>query len=417
MIDQEFLRKEIYATPFQGNTLVYAPLTRHVALYEGEVSLEDVDPEWLAVAVNPVNVPDFVIKNGFVYDAEKIRLRLNITSRCNLGCKYCSVNASACGSDMPMSVALAAVRELIARGKLLGSKKLEITFSGGEPTLLLDCIQEIVRFARTEVAGAGMELSLKILSNGFFPKQKVALLADLFQEIQISWDGDGDENPRYRSHPEIARQVWANVVDLLSIKKQVSVITVVSVENYLHLRKIVDQLYTVGVRHMFLALEDSLGRSTQRNAVLDYGRLAEIYLDLWREYRARGIEINLTGTDVHSISPFPCSVPMPNYSVAPNGTVSACTIAFNDFSERARLFQIGVLTDDRLDLDHEGMLAVRKYNVLNMDGCHECFAKWHCRGGCPFSRQRCWPDPLVSGRCGLIRTVVAEKVYAMVCDE
>jgi uncharacterized protein len=318
---------------------------------------------------------------------------------------------------MPMSVALAAVRELIARGKLLGSKKLEITFSGGEPTLLLDCIQEIVRFARTEVAGAGMELSLKILSNGFFPKQKVALLADLFQEIQISWDGDGDENPRYRSHPEIARQVWANVVDLLSIKKQVSVITVVSVENYLHLRKIVDQLYTVGVRHMFLALEDSLGRSTQRNAVLDYGRLAEIYLDLWREYRARGIEINLTGTDVHSISPFPCSVPMPNYSVAPNGTVSACTIAFNDFSERARLFQIGVLTDDRLDLDHEGMLAVRKYNVLNMDGCHECFAKWHCRGGCPFSRQRCWPDPLVSGRCGLIRTVVAEKVYAMVCDE
>jgi hypothetical protein len=63
MIDQEFLRKEIYATPFQGNTLVYAPLTRHVALYEGEVSLEDVDPEWLAVAVNPVNVPDFVIKN------------------------------------------------------------------------------------------------------------------------------------------------------------------------------------------------------------------------------------------------------------------------------------------------------------------------------------------------------------------
>jgi uncharacterized protein len=416
-MDQGLLQREVYAVPFRTNTLVYAPLTRRVALYEGTIGLEEVDPEWLAAATDPTNVPTFIEEKGFAYDTEKIRLRLNITSRCNLACKYCSVSASSQGYDMPISTAIAAVKEFVARGKQLNSKELEIVFSGGEPTLRLDYIEEVIRVAQKEIADGVLKLSPRILTNGLFSPQQIAPMSKLFREIQISWDGDGDDNPRYGSRPSIAQHVWENLLALLSANMPISVLTVVSAENYLHLPQIVEKLYDAGVRHMFLALEDSLGRATGRNAVLDYGRLAEIYLGIWRNYQAKGLEINLTGTDVHSISPFPCSVPVPNYSVAPDGTISACTIAFNDPSEHAKLFQIGNLSNDRLTLNSEHMLSVRKYSVLNMEGCSQCFAKWHCRGGCPYSRQREWPAPLNSERCDLVRTIIAEKVYATMCSE
>jgi radical SAM protein with 4Fe4S-binding SPASM domain len=318
---------------------------------------------------------------------------------------------------MPLSIALVAVKEFVARGEQLNSKELEIVFSGGEPTLRLDYIEKVIQAAQKEIAGRALKLSPRILTNGLFSSQQIAQISKLFREIQISWDGDGDDNPRYGSRPSIARHVWENLLALLNANVPVSVLTVVSAENYLYLPQIVEKLYDAGVLHIFLALEDSLGRATERNAVLDHNRLAEIYLDIWRTYQTKGVEINLTGTDVHSVSPFPCSVPVPNYSVAANGTISACTIAFNDPSEHAKLFQIGNLSNDHLTLDSKRMLSVRRYSVLNMEGCSQCFAKWHCRGGCPYSRQREWPAPFNSERCSLMRTIIAEKVYSTMCEE
>jgi radical SAM protein with 4Fe4S-binding SPASM domain len=412
-MDQKLLQREVYAVPFRADTLVYAPLTRCVALYEGAVGLEEIDPEWFATATDPTNVPAFIEEKGFAYDSKKIRLRLNITSRCNLACSYCSVSASSQGCDMPISTAIAAVKEFVVYGNRLGSRELEIVFSGGEPTLRLDYIAEVIQSAQKEPADGALKLSPRILSNGLFSPWQIVPMSKLFQEVQVSWDGDSGNNPRYGSRPSIAQHVWENLLALLRANIPVSVLTVVSGENYLYLPQIVENLYDAGVRHIFLALEDSLGRATGRKVVLNHDQLAEIYLGIWHEYKKKGVEINLTGTDVHSISSFPCSVPVPNYSVAPDGKISACTIAFNDPSERAELFQIGNLSNGRLVLDSERMLSVRKFNVLNMEGCSKCFAKWHCRGGCPYSRQREWPAPLNSERCGLVRTILAEKIYEM----
>lgn len=414
-MDQNFLRKEVYAVPDEANTLVYAPLTRHVALFEGAISLDEIDPEWLAAATDPANVPAFIEERGFVYDTEKIRLRLNVTPRCNLMCGYCSVRALPVGIDMPMEIALAAIRQFIHYGQELGAHELEVVFSGGEPSLRLDSIEQMIQFARQAIAPTGLKLSCRILTNGLFSEQLVPKMKNLFQEVQISWDGNVPNHPRYGSDDRIPRLVWANLLALLATGVPISVLTVVSPENQADLRVIVRELYEAGVRYIFLALEDGLGRSSERNSALDYVQLTRVYLNLWHEYQAAGMEINLTGTDVHSISPFPCSVPIPNYSVAPDGNISACTIAFNDRSERAAPFHLGTVGPDGLVLDQAQILSVRQYSVLNMDDCESCFAKWHCRGCCPYSSQRRWPDTLPDERCQLVRTVVAEKIRTIAC--
>lgn len=48
--------------------------------------------------------------------------------------------------------------------------------------------------------------------------------------------------------------------------------------------------------------------------------------------------------------------------------------------------------------------------ILNIPGCNNCFAKWHCRGGCPYSKRGEYFTSLSPERCAMIRKIVALKL-------
>jgi len=416
MITKKLLEQEVFSIKMESSTLIYAPLTRYFTLYDGLVTLSDVETEWLQEAMNPANVPAFIHDKGFVYDQEKIRLRLNITNNCNLRCSYCSVNAGMGAKDMPEDVARNTMRYFSDIAKRNGAKELEVVFSGGEPTLRIPLIEQVILLGETELKGSGVRLSPRLLTNGVFSIKNFTSLTALIKEVQVSWDGFLNKNLRYGLNSKIANEVWDNIGFLVSQGIQVSILIVVSAENYLHIRGIVDQIYDYGVRNIFLSLEENLGRASGRITGIDYMQLGKIYIDIWKDYRARGVDINLTGTDVHSVSPFPCSVPIPNYSVAPDGTVSACTITFNDSDELADVFKIGSVREQGIFLDNNAIDRVREFHILNIKECSKCFAKWHCRGGCIYAKHGDWFKSLPADRCKMVQNVVQEKLIAVISE-
>jgi radical SAM protein with 4Fe4S-binding SPASM domain len=178
---------------------------------------------------------------------------------------------------------------------------------------------------------------------------------------------------------------------------------------------VVDQLYKCGVRYIFLSLKESLGRSLQKDLQVDFSKLGDVYFELWKHYRSLGVDINLTGTDIHSVSLFPCSVPIPNYSVSPDGEISACTVSFNDDSQNRDIFKIGEIDNGNILIDSIAIKKVREFNILNISGCATCFAKWHCRGGCIYAKNGEWFNSLALERCEMVRNVVARKLLFTIC--
>ncbi len=417
MLDERLLREEVYAIHLDGQTLFYAPLTRFFTVYDGIITLEDVDEEWLKEASDMKNVPDFIRNKGFVFDKEKIRLRLNITTGCNLECRYCSVRAdSGPVTDMPEVIAKNAIDGFCKFAEETGAKFLEIVYSGGEPTLRTPFIEKTIAYARSRL-GAKTELIPRLLTNGLFSRKKFTRIIGDMKEVQVSWDGFGDKNLRYGGNAQIARRVWGNIGFLLENNVPMSVLVVVSESNSGHLREIVDEMYTYGVKHIFLSLKENLGRALGGKSTVDYAALGKAYFELWKDYRAKGMDINLTGTDIHSVSPFPCSVPIPNYSVSPDGTISACTISFNDKSAFAKSFEIGMVTDRGVTIRDESVESVRQFHVLNMPGCATCFAKWHCRGGCVYSKNGDWFSSFPVDRCAMIRDIIAHKLHTIITEQ
>ncbi len=418
MFSNKFLRQEVYCIPLDsGNTLIYAPLTRFFAIYEGAVAKADIIRDIPAEAISPKEIPEFVRKRGFVLDSSKIRLRLNVTSECNLHCSYCSVNANnflVSVKNMPDSVAFAAV-DFFTERTLKEKKDLEIVFSGGEPTLKLGQIEKIIQFALNKMKDRPKRVSFRLITNGIFSWSKMEPIVHLFREIQVSWDGVFPNHPRYgKKYLSMNNKVMQNIRRLLNAGLPVSVLVVVTEQNYRILRDIVDTLYKVGVRHIFLALKDSLGRSKSQEFNVDEKVLSTLYLELWKYYRDIDVNINLGGTDIHSISPFPCSIPAPNYSISPNGAISSCTTTFNDNSEYVNDFRIGFVDNYAVNLDNKAISRMKKFNVQNIPECLNCFAKWHCRGGCIYSKQGNWFSPLRSSTCSLLRSIIVGKILTII---
>jgi len=412
VLSNELLDKEIFFIPIENGTLVYAPLTRSFCVYDGPVSREDLEGEyfWVSEAVDIKNVPEFVAQKGFEYDRDKVRLRLNLTSSCNLNCRYCSVGATNHSvQNMPLDLVVSSVDNFVDFAKQSKAKCLELTFSGGEPTLQMDSIKAAINRAEERLKDSQIQLVTKLITNGVWDQDRFEEIVGLFNGIQISWDGFLEDNPRYSDRIGLEKKVWDNIGYLVERGVVVNILSVISKYNQYCIRQIVDDLYErYGVVNIFLSLQDNLGRTKQQERQLDYTEIGREYIELWKHYRAQGIDIGLTGTNIHAISAFPCSVATPNYSIGPDGQISACTIAFNDNSELSRFFTIGKIENDGFVLDQAKIDTLRKIHVLNIPGCEDCFAKWHCRGQCPYS------DRPPEERCQMTREILKQKLLWLI---
>lgn len=417
MLSESLLKKEVFLIrDGERNVIIYAPLTRFFCFYDEIISFKEIDSGWLEEATSIYNVPDFILNKGFIFDKDKIRLRLNITSSCNLGCDFCSVKAFKDGMNMSESLAFKTVSYFINFAELNKAKELEVVFSGGEPTLMIHLIKKIIDFSKEALFDKNIKLIIKILTNGLFSQDDFLSILNDVNDVQISWDGLSGGSLRYKGNKETLKKVWENIGFLSKQPISLNILSVVSEVNFMDIEEIVDDLYqTFGLENIFLSLKENIGKSKKLD--IDFHLLGERYISLWRRYREKGIEINMTGTDIHSVSAFPCSVPIPNYSVSPEGIISACTITFNSKDKFSKAFEIGRINEDGLILDEEALSEVRNFNVLKIPSCEKCFAKWHCKGGCIYSKKGEWFSSLDEKRCEMTKFIIVEKLKTIINEQ
>ncbi len=49
-------------------------------------------------------------------------------------------------------------------------------------------------------------------------------------------------------------------------------------------------------------------------------------------------------------------------------------------------------------------------DVLSMEECSNCFAKWHCRWWCRYANEEKWLWEIQPNRCDMIRNILADKI-------
>lgn len=319
-------------------------------------------------------------------------LCLHICHDCNLSCKYCFAGKGKYkGKSEYMSeqVALKAVDFLI---KNSGNRNiLEMDFFGGEPLMNLDVVKKTISYAKAEGEKHGKTFLFTLTTNGvLLDDETIKYLNDEMENVVLSLDG--------------RKEVHDGVRQTINGKGSYDVI-VDNIKNFVKARG--DKHYyvrgtftnknidfgndvlaladmgfnSISLEPVVLEEKDELyiGKEMLPDIKKEYRRLAKVYLDR----KARGeklfnffhFNIDIEGGVCLKKRISACGVGNEYFSVTPSGDIFPC----HQFASNPA-YKMGNVFEGKINEEIRGVF--RDANLYTKEKCKDCFAKYHCSGGC-----------------------------------
>ena len=322
-------------------------------------------------------------------------LILAITSRCNLSCRYCYLAATSQGEDMDYDVLDKAL-------SLLGQadqKNCLIQITGGEPTLVPDRIERIIR--TTQAMTWQPRLAIQTNATLLTP-ELIRLLAENHVQVGVSLDGPPEIQERLRGRADATLR---GLVLLEEMGVPFRVTTVVSSENILFL----DQLALLlagfsSCRGLGLDLLVQKGRAVtghlrQATAAKLRQGITALAQTLAGINRHRAHPLRLRELDLLATSrpnrPFCHAATGSSLAVHPDGRLFPCSQTMGEAA-----FSLGTIWQPKPQKETP-LQTIR----LTSHECTACLLQNRCPGDCP-SRLFHDSDNLLA--CTLYRSLEAE---------
>jgi len=318
---------------------------------------------------------------------------LNIIHGCNLRCKYCFADEGEYHGHkgvMTLDTAKKAIDYVIKRSG--PRKNIEIDLFGGEPTMIMDTIKEIVKYARDNEAQWKKNIRFTMTTNATLLNDDMMDFMDKeMGNIILSLDGRKEINDNVR----IKVDGSGSYDDILpNIKKMISKRTkgktffvrgTFTRQNTDFYEDVVSML-NEGFKEISIepvVLEDGHQLSLREE---DLPKIFDNYDKLYNEMAIRKREKNEEFTFYHfniDLQGGPCvykrisgcGAGFEYVAITPQGDVYPC----HQFVGKEE-YKLGSVYDDSFDseLSKEFKMA----HIYNKPKCKECWARFYCSGGC-----------------------------------
>ena len=318
---------------------------------------------------------------------------LNIIHGCNLRCKYCFADEGEYhGHKGVMSVETAkkAIDYVIKRSG--PRKNIEIDLFGGEPTLIMDTIKEIIQYARDNEAKWNKNIRFTMTTNATLLNDEMMEFMDKeMGNIILSLDGRKEVNDKVR----IKVDGSGSYDDILpNIKKMISKRTkgktyyvrgTFTRDNVDFYEDVVSML-NEGFREISIepvVLEDGHPLAIREEDIPEiFDNYDKLYNEMARrkregkdEFTFYHFNIDLQGGPCVYKRLSGCGSGFEYVAITPQGDVYPC----HQFVGKEE-YKLGSVFDDTYDA--ELGKKFKKAHIYNKPKCRECWARFYCSGGC-----------------------------------
>ena len=389
-----------------GNSILYAPRTGFACIVNEDTvgllsDLDDLDEETLNE--NQRRVLDFLDEKGILNGSEEWNCAADLpevytptmvtlfpTNQCNLRCTYCYASA---GDWTPMTMdwqtATSAVEIVIENIKEKGYQSLSVGFhGGGEPLYPWAFIKRIVRYIEERCAEEGLEPFLFSATNGVLSEKQLEWIVRHFKNLNISFDGLPHVQDHHRPLP--GGRGSFEFVDrtmrfLDAVEFPYGVRGTVTNFNIALMEETIDfigQNYKVKTVHLEPLFYCGRCRTTDVMKP-DMQAFAEHFKACESRSASYGIQLTYSGCHLEFLRNSFCGVSRDNFSVTPDGYVTACYEVTDKSDPQSDVFFIGKINSNgKLDIDEKKRKYLHSLAVDHLTYCQDCFAKWHCAGEC-----------------------------------
>ncbi len=316
---------------------------------------------------------------------------LHISHDCNLRCKYCFADEGAYHGkreNMPFNVALKAIDFLIENSKNL--KNLEVDFFGGEPLINFDVLKKTVEYAKEKADLAGKNIKFTTTTNGILLSKEVSdYLNQTMDNVVLSLDG------RKKVH-DYARPTANGKGSFDIILDKFKYFRSIRGNNSYFIRGtfthdntdfcedvlfMADNFDQVSVEPVVLPDSHKMALKNEDLPVLfeQYEKLAKKYVDRrknkesWFSFFHYNVDL-LNGPCLKK-RVMGCGAGCSYIAVTPDGKIYPC----HQFAGE-KDYCLGNVFNGVLDNRLRQLFS--KSNMFTKDACANCWARYHCSGGC-----------------------------------
>lgn len=384
--------QDIYILPFsesKNKNIVYSPL-RRMAFSVDDHSLEKLS-RYLSDGIDITDDP--VLKNNIEHIRNKEfskpkdvplvsedSIVILLSQRCNLACEYCFAKNAHASDRITRENLFGAIDYVINHGK--SDQKGFVFLGGGEPLMEWDLFTDAVEYIEKNV-GSDTKMRIKITTNATLLNEErvdylkkhnvlVTVSSDILPEVQNAQRPMANGSNK-DSFPYVNRSIE------LILEKDVdmyirSTITEMNVKRMPEMVQYVHDHYPklkmIQFEHMSAP---GLGNSDYFEDFITYFfqacTLAEQY----------GLELkNTTYYSIRNRQPYFCKG---EFCVTPTGNLTACHRVSSENDSLYPYFHFGTIQNDP-PVDPVRLTNVKETIRDVPKACDDCFAKWHCAGGC-----------------------------------
>lgn len=205
------------------------------------------------------------------------KVNIIITHKCNLRCKHCYMNAG--NNDYEnYEIMLYNFKNTIHELQKLGTK--EVMLTGGECTTS-PILFEILDYCKKT------DIKTSIFTNGILFNKKICTYVD---DYCLSLDGLKKNHNKLRDRDNAFDNTIKTIKYLIEQKKNVTVQVTVTKLNLIELPKLIDLLYSIGVKKTNLCCLLDEGRSIDNNLESDID-LEKVKSIITNAYRSTGYNV------------------------------------------------------------------------------------------------------------------------------
>lgn len=379
--------------------LWYIPLKRIIIATKNDIEKDAVEEMLKKNIINDYidSIEPPKIEQSKYYDFKNIfsnSIDVILTNTCNLKCKYCFYS-SGCGDNTTLSKnKIDVIIKYLIRSnkinKLINKNVSNICYvtltGGGEPTANWDTFVYFVDEFRLNCKNNDLKPYITLVTNGVLTEEKIIYIANYIDLCNVSFDGlpeIQDENRPMVNKQKSSEYVLNTLRMFEKIGNQYSIRSTISYEADVF--KIVEYLKTNFKSSVQYTLSNitPLGRGILFNQKQNFiEKFIHEYLDAFNDLLNNENKYLINPKFLYLFRDYYCGMSYGNnIYVHANGEIYPCSAKLNKND-----YILGEVCDTGF-IEHP---STKKYLTDKEEienECKQCFAYYHCGGGCPVSHE------------------------------
>lgn len=399
MAYKNLIKNNIFPIPvgdklgYQAETiyLLYAPLAEEYTLVDHECveNLKKVAdnnggdaPSDIIELYNRLNVVsnEKLKKSIITHPDNYTKMSIMPTARCNFACNYCYSAHGRSAATIPNEVIKNAL-DYFLRPRSRHCKYTLFISGGGEPMLVFDKLQNIVTYAQTLTNTNGDQLDIMVISNGSLIREEHAKFFKQHQVcVCVSFEITESLQNMHRGHYDVVRN---NIFKLLTAGVIPSINATITPQSVSQMSEMIEEVAAEfpGIKEvMFEPVTPVAGFSSNQEMELFYDKFIEGFRDA--KAKAGQLNINLNTSILDNLNRLALRHCQGKLCLTPQGTFSICHTVTSPLEKKYDSYCYGEVKKNGVFFDIDKFLQLQKINVNAFPRCKDCFAKWHCGGGC-----------------------------------